>query len=109
MNMTIFLYRWKIKPDKQKQFEENWSTVTKAISEQCGSYGSRLHLAANGEYVGYAQWPDIATREKCELDESSSEARKLMREAIEISYPDECLQVKSDLLVSLGFSTSYIS
>jgi heme-degrading monooxygenase HmoA len=107
MTMTIFLYRWKIKPGKQKQFEENWSTVTKAIREQCGSYGSRLHLAPNGEYVGYAQWPDIATREKCELDESSLDARKHMREAVEISYPDEILEVKSDLLVSLGFPTSH--
>lgn len=97
--MTIFLYRWKIKPGKQKQFEENWSAVTKAIWEQCGSYGSRLHLAQNGEYIGYAQWPDIVTREKCELDQSVSEARRLMREAIEFSYPDECLEVKSDLLV----------
>ena len=56
MSMTIFLYRWKIKPGKQKQFEDNWSLVTMAIREQCGSYGSRLHLAANGEYLGYAQW-----------------------------------------------------
>lgn len=55
MSMTIFLYRWKIKPGKEKQFEDNWATVTRAIREQCGSYGSRLHLANNGEYIGYAQ------------------------------------------------------
>jgi heme-degrading monooxygenase HmoA len=97
--MTIFLYRWKIKPGKQKQFEDNWSAVTKAIRDQCGSYGSRLHLAINDEYFAYAQWPDALTREKCELDESSLEARKLMRDAVEFSYPDECLEVKSDLLV----------
>ncbi len=101
MTMTIFLYRWKIKPDKQQQFEKNWSIVTKAIRNQCGSYGSRLHLAANGEYVGYAQWPNKVAREKCELDDSAQDARKLMWEAIEISYPDECLEVKSDLLVFL--------
>lgn len=98
--MTIFLYRWKIKPGKQKQFEDNWSAVTNAIREQCGSYGSRLHLAEDGEYVGYAQWPNVETREKCELDESSVVARKLMRDAVEISYPDQRLEVKSDLLIS---------
>lgn len=97
--MTIFLYRWKIKPGKQKQFEDNWAVVTKAIRDQCGSYGSRLHLTASGEYVGYAQWPDVATREKCELDESTRAARGLMREAVELSYPDECLVVKSDYLI----------
>jgi len=47
--MIIFLYRWKIKPDKEKQFEENWTIITKAIREQCGSYGSRLHIDTNGE------------------------------------------------------------
>ncbi len=99
MNMTILVYRWKIKQGKQKQFEESWSAVTKAIRNQCGSYGSRLHLAPNGEYVAYAQWPDISTREKCELDRSSSAVRKLMFDAIEISYPEECLELKSDLLL----------
>ena len=97
--MIIFLYRWKIKPGKEKQFEDNWVLVTKAIYNECGSYGSRLHLADNGEYVGYAQWPDSDTRNKCELQSSSVEARKLMREAIETSYPDQILTVKSDLLV----------
>ena len=99
--MTIYLYRWKIKSGMEKQFEESWSAVTKAIREQCGSYGSRLHLAQNGEYFAYAQWPDISTREKCKLDESASDARKLMREAIEFSYPDECFEVKSDFLICL--------
>jgi heme-degrading monooxygenase HmoA len=55
MDMMAYLYRWQIKAGKEKQFAENWATVTKAIREQCGSYGSRLHLANNGECVGYAQ------------------------------------------------------
>lgn len=97
--MMIYLYRWKIKPGKEKQFEANWSTVTKAILDECGSYGSRLHISSEGEYIGYAQWPDKTTREKCELKESSLEARRLMREAIEHSYPEQCLEVKSDFLV----------
>lgn len=62
--MTIFLYRRKIKPGKEKQFESNWSIVTKANLDECGSSSFRLHLAENGEYVGYAQWPDKATRLK---------------------------------------------
>lgn len=98
--MIIFLYRWKIKSGKEKQFEENWAVVTNAIRNECGSYGSRLHIAENNEYVGYAQWPDIKTREKCELgDPSSANARTLMREAIEHSYPDQILKIRLDLLV----------
>lgn len=57
--MTIFLYRWKIKPEKEQQFESSWAIVTKAILDECGSYGSRLHIAENGEYVGYAQCLEV--------------------------------------------------
>ena len=70
-----------------------------AIREQCGSYGSRLHLAKNGDYIAYAQWPDAKTREACELDSTLSGARALMREAVERSYPDEEFIVKNDLLI----------
>lgn len=100
--MIIFLYRWKIKTGKEKQFEANWAAVTKAIREQCGSYGSRLHRSDRGEYIGYAQWPDTKARDACMLDDSSSDARVLMREAVEYSFPDEQLVVKNDLLVFLG-------
>jgi hypothetical protein len=97
--VIIFLYRWKIIKGKESQFEENWTLVTKAIYSECGSYGSRLHLAENGEYVGYAQWPDLITRQQCELSPESLEARKKMRAAIEFSYPEQLLEIKSDLLV----------
>ena len=101
MKMVILLQRWKIKPGKEKQFEENWSIVTKAIRNECGSYGSRLHSAENGGYVGYAQWPDSTTREKCEIQ--NQDARKLMSDAIEYSHPEQRLEVKSDWLVSRDF------
>ncbi len=98
MSMMIYLYRWKIKSGKEKQFEKNWTLLTAAIRKQCGSYGSRLHLNGNGEYVGYAQWPDIQTRENCHVDLPSQEVRLRIREDIEHSYPEELLSVKSDLL-----------
>ena len=99
MNMTIFFYRWKIKSGKEEQFEQNWALVTKAIKDQCGSYGSRLHVAGNGDYVGYAQWPDVQTREKCHAP--ATQARSLMREAVEHFYPEEQFDVKIDLLSNL--------
>jgi hypothetical protein len=100
--MITFLYRWRIKTGKEKQFEDSWATLTKAIREQCGSYGSRLHRGDNGEYIGYAQWPNTMTRDACMLDAYSSDVRVLMREAVEYSYPDEQLAVKYDLLVFPG-------
>ena len=74
--------------------------VTRLLRELCGSYGSRLHLADNGEWVGYAQWPDEETRENCDADtEELDRARKLMRDAVEFRYPDSFLKIKGDLLL----------
>ncbi len=100
MDLIIFLYRWKIKSGKENQFEKSWAVVTKAMRDLCGSYGSRLHLSESGEYLGYAQWPSIEARNKCELDSRSSLARDLMREAIQFSYQVEQLEVKLDLLIA---------
>ena len=98
--MTIYLYRWKIKSGKEKQFEESWAEVTKAILVECGSLGSRLHLDENGEYFAYAQWPSKTSRESCKLSDATLEARRAMRDATEYSYPDQCLEVLSDFLIS---------
>lgn len=95
--MIIYLYRWKIKSGFEKQFEDNWSLVTKEILKECGSQGSRLHITEGGDYIAYAQWPDYQSREKCKIQESP--ARQLMKDAIEHSYPEETLEVKSDLLL----------
>lgn len=97
--MIVFLYRWKIRPGFETQFAENWAIVTTAIRDQCGSFGSRLHLASNGDHVGYAQWPDLTTKASCKLDTAAVEARARMREAIEISFKEEQLKVLTDLLV----------
>lgn len=74
--MIVFLYRWKVKAGLEEQFVQNWSIITVAILRQCGSYGSRLHQTENGEFVGYAQWPDKESREKCQLDETCKEAQQ---------------------------------
>jgi hypothetical protein len=98
--LIIYIYRWKVKLGKETQFEDNWAIVTKAIRNQCGSYGSRLHFSENNEYIGYAQWPDIEMREKCALgDPLALEAKKQMQEAVERFYPDQILKIKSDFLI----------
>jgi heme-degrading monooxygenase HmoA len=99
MSIAVYLYRWKIKPGKERQFEESWEEITKSIRAQCGSYGSRLHKNVDGEYVAYAQWPDTKSRQACVLDSTSLADRVRMREAIELSSPDEQLTVISDQLI----------
>jgi hypothetical protein len=98
--VIVYLYRWRIKEGKEKQFKENWQKVTLAMRKYCGSLGSRLHVSDEGIYVGYAQWPDKNTREACKIsDPELDAARSLMSDAVEERLPDVCLDVETDLLV----------
>lgn len=67
--MFIAVYEFKIKAEKDKEFQDAWTKVTDAIARHCGSLGSRLHKTdQEGIYVAYAQWPP---REKY-FEESST-------------------------------------
>ncbi|HXI88333.1 MAG TPA: hypothetical protein VNH64_12795 [Parvularculaceae bacterium] len=64
--MTIaILYRWRVDPAKDRQFEAAWGEGTRLIHEKCGSLGARLHKGKDGLYWSYALWPDEETRRKC--------------------------------------------
>ena len=56
--MFAAIYKWRVLPGREAEFEEAWRLGTIAIRDQLGGWGSRLHRAANGEYFAYAQWPD---------------------------------------------------
>jgi len=56
--MFVVLYRWRIRSGKEKQLREAWVSATKKIMVRYGALGSRLHLAEDGSWVAYAQWPD---------------------------------------------------
>lgn len=77
--MFAVMYRWRTKPGMDEQFVVGWQLVTRAIHCSCGSYGSRLHRAADGTWFAYARWPDPASRERCEHGEA--EGLRLMTEA----------------------------
>ncbi|MBC7714585.1 MAG: antibiotic biosynthesis monooxygenase [Rhizobacter sp.] len=95
--MVIYLYRWKIKSEKEAQFIKAWSYVTEQLRERCGSLGSRLHQGNDGLWYGYAQWPSVETREDSNInDEQVSEARRLMRDATIERLPDIELRPVSD-------------
>lgn len=97
--MTIYIYRWKIKSGSESQFEKKWLLVTKSMQNECGSYGSRLHVNESGMYLAYAQWPDSATREKCELGLDALQGLRAMTQTIEEHFPVEKFEVKSDHLL----------
>lgn len=101
--MFIALYRWKVKEGLENKFKEGWHRRTQEIYMKCGSLGSRLHRAEDGTWFGYAQWPDKSTWETAgNKPLTDNEAREMMRESIERSYPDVYMTVTDDLLKSFA-------
>jgi len=101
--MVVYLYRWKIKPDKEAQFQKAWAYVTEQLREKSGSLGSRLHRGDDGLWYGYAQWPSVETRERSHLNtDEIAEARRLMKDATLEMLPEILLTPVSDFLVMPG-------
>ncbi|MBO9497806.1 antibiotic biosynthesis monooxygenase [Thalassotalea sp. G20_0] len=70
--MFIAVYEFEIKEGTETEFRKAWLEVTKAIYQNCGSFGSRLHTSDNPNIlVGYAQWPD---RQQWEKDHKLTDA-----------------------------------
>ncbi len=84
--MFAVIYRWRVIPGLEAQFEQGWAAGTQAISREFGGWGSRLHRGQGNTYVAYAQWPDEATWRKAmetRMRHSDDVAREQYRTAIE--------------------------
>lgn len=84
--MFAVIYKWRVIPGREAQFEEGWRAGTERIAEEFGGWGSRLHRGEGGVYVAYAQWPDEATWRRAmetRMHHSDDEARRKYRDAIE--------------------------
>lgn len=94
-----------MKPGHEDRFREAWRRGTEAITRIYGSFGSRLHRAEDGRFIGYAEWPDEATWRKAfeaKMVYDDPEARAMFVEALEEdSRPGELIanmEVTDDLL-----------
>jgi hypothetical protein len=97
--MFIMLYRWRVKREKEAQFLEAWSEITRYYLENFDSLGSRLHRGDDGLFYGYAQWKSAEQREHAFAGGAQSEAGALMREAVEESFPEIQLETLADYLI----------
>ncbi len=81
--MFSVIYTFDVKPGSENDFVEAWSALTELFKEHAGSGGSRLHKAAAGNYVAYAQWPDRQTWEQAaeKLPLEACPIRNKMRES----------------------------
>ena len=83
--MFAVIYRWRVIPGLEAQFEEGWRAGTERIAAEFGGWGSRLHRTDDGAFIAYAQWPDKGAWEKAmatRMHHSDDEARKKYRDAI---------------------------
>lgn len=86
------LYRWRLRPGYEKQFEEAWSLVTIDLTKR-GSLGSRLHRSNDGLWYAYAQWPNAEVRDTAFTQPNTVEdAERAMREAIAEYFPEIVLE-----------------
>jgi heme-degrading monooxygenase HmoA len=105
--MFVALYRWKLKEGQEQKFREGWRRRTGEIYRKCGSLGSRLHRAEDGTWVAYAQWPDRRAWEAArQVPVTDTEATDMMKESVEVSFPEMLLEVADDLIELRGFSVS---
>lgn len=97
--MFTILYRWRIKPEKERQFIESWSEVTAYYRENFDSLGSRLHRGEDGIFYSYAQWHSPEQRDKAFAEVPKLPAREKMSEAVEESLPEIQMEIIADYLI----------
>jgi hypothetical protein len=97
--MFAVIYTWSIKPGSEDAFVGAWHRATVAITKRCSSYGSRLHRADDGTFVGYARWPNEQARAACFGDgPPDPQAAAEMEESVEQRLPERRLEIIDDLL-----------
>ncbi len=99
--MFVVIYRWRVKPNLESQFVENWSVRTAYLREKYNTLGSRLHRGNDGIWYSYAQWKSAEQREKAFALEANtiSEASQKFQQAIEETFPEVQLEIVSDLII----------
>ncbi len=95
------LYRWRVRPANEDQFVEAWSSITRRLREERGSWGSRAaprrrRVSGTATRSGRAR-PVISNAFLQPVDEPAA-AR--MREAVVEDFPPVTLQPVADFLVS---------
>lgn len=96
--MFCVIYRWRIKPELEEQFIENWSEITGVFVDKLGGKGSRLHRGEDGLFYAYAQWNCEEDRRKAFENFPQSVSSEKMREAIIESFPEIKLESIADFL-----------
>ena len=60
--MFATLFEWTLLPEREDEFTSAWEEATRELKD-LGSEGSALFRSEAGHLVGFARWPDRATRD----------------------------------------------
>lgn len=93
------LYRWRLTPGREEDFQVAWERLTRGIAAERGGLGSRLHRGADGVWWAYAQWPsEERWRAAQSHDPVDPESSERMGEAILERFEPILLRPVADLL-----------
>jgi heme-degrading monooxygenase HmoA len=105
--MFSVIYTFKVKPELEKKFIENWIGFTQLIYEHEGSLGSKLHRDQNGNFVAYAQWPseEVWKNAGSNLPKESADA---FRNGMKESYLEMKTEYKLEMIVDLTRTVKHV-
>ena len=93
------LYRWRLNPGMERQFQQAWEQATPLLMRQRGALGSRLHQAEDGTWFAYAQWPNRQAWERSRaLPSVDPDASRQMGEAEAEAFAPILLTPVADFL-----------
>lgn len=97
--MFVVIYRWRLHPEHEQDFVENWHRITLG-GLAGGSGGSSLFRNAQGVWVAIARWPSREARDRffgtAGGDDAAVEMSARARLAVIERLPDEELDTVLD-------------
>jgi len=85
----VAIYRWRVKPDREAEFQRGWSAITARYVERFASGGSALFRGADGIWFGIARWQSREARAAAfAIGVNEPAFSAMMREAVLETLPD---------------------
>lgn len=99
MAMMAFIYRMRLKPGRELEYDAAWREGTLIASEQFGSGGSHLFKLDNEVRVAIALWPDQESRDRyfAWRRENPTPASHILADAMDEFLGEEVLTSIDDL------------
>jgi len=95
------VYQFKVRSGSADRFRQGWTRMTEEVHKNRNGLGSRLHLADDGWWIAYAQWPNRETWERSRKTATlDADAEQMMTESVEETMPPILMEPQIDFLAS---------